>query len=181
MREPLFPCWPAPRHTTPSRVQTTTRSNTRLLRRCPPGLIRAEPAFSVRWPGSLRRTERPVHHGASRGSLPSLAPTRTNPHLRVPTLNSCCCVGAGGHSCTYLLQLRTPTGQPWGVHRSCKRYVQGCQAGRRVRGAGGRPMTPRRSSPILHVLLARMRASDIARTRYVQGVYCAAEDGGCMR
>jgi hypothetical protein len=76
---------------TPSRVQTTTRSNTSSLRRCPPGLIRAEPACSVRRAGSLRQTERPVHHGASRGSLPSLAPTRTNPHSRVPTHNSATC------------------------------------------------------------------------------------------
>jgi hypothetical protein len=76
---------------TPSRVQTITRSNTRSLRRCPPGLIRAEPACSVRWARSLRRTERPVHHGSSRGSLQSLAPTRTSPHSRVPTHNSATC------------------------------------------------------------------------------------------
>jgi hypothetical protein len=50
--------------------------------------MRTETACSVRWAGSLRRTERPVYHGASRGSLQSLAPTLTNPHSRVPTHNS---------------------------------------------------------------------------------------------
>jgi hypothetical protein len=60
---------PASHARTPSRVQTTTRFKTRSLRRCPPGLIRAETACFVRWDGSLRLTDRPVHHRASRGSL----------------------------------------------------------------------------------------------------------------
>ena len=90
MREPLrclrvLLCVGRPRVTrSPSRVQTTTRSDTRSPRRCPPGLTRSGSACSVRWVASLRETERRVHYGGRRGSLPSLAPTRSNAHARVP-------------------------------------------------------------------------------------------------
>jgi hypothetical protein len=67
---------------TPSRVQATTRSNTRSLRRRPLVLTLPVP---VRWARSLRMTERPVNHGGSRGSIPPLAPTRAHVHARVQT------------------------------------------------------------------------------------------------
>ena len=48
-------------------------------------------ACSVRWAASPRETERRVHHGGRRGTLQSLAPTRSNAHARVPTHNSVTC------------------------------------------------------------------------------------------
>jgi hypothetical protein len=57
----MFPCWPAPRQT-----HTQSRPNDHpfqhQLTTPMPRLIRAEPACSVTWAGSLCRTERPSVH-----------------------------------------------------------------------------------------------------------------------
>jgi hypothetical protein len=50
-----------------------------------PDLLELSLPVPVRWAGSLRMTDHPVNHGVSRGSLQTLAPTRTHVHARVPT------------------------------------------------------------------------------------------------